>query len=316
MPDSPEQPDRTRADSSGPTSTRHALFPSASEDARAAELDRSSPQTRSPSYRLAYTDQAFLNRDELRPVRLQLELLKPELTLNEAGIHNTIVVFGSARIPPPEQAVAAYEAACQELGANPGDARLQRRKTRCQRILDRAHYYDEARRFGKLVSEAFEGHLQQVIVTGGGPGIMEAANRGAADVGAPSIGLNIVLPMEQLPNPYISPALCFQFHYFALRKMHFLMRARALVVFPGGFGTLDELFETLTLLQTGKISAMPVLLFGREYWKRVINFEAMVEEGMIAEEDLGLFRYVDTAEQGVAEIRRFLDAEARQASPT
>ncbi len=282
------------------------LFPSAGEDAEAALIAGDSAQTRAASYRLAYADTDFLTRDELRPVRLQLELLKPELVLNEQDIQSTIVVFGSARIPPPAQAQADYDAACARCAEQPTDAALQAQRERAARIQAKAHYYEQARRFAQLISTTFAAQNRQVIVTGGGPGIMEAANRGAADVGAPSIGLNIVLPFEQLPNSYITPELCFQFHYFALRKMHFLMRAQALVVFPGGFGTLDELFETLTLVQTGKIAAMPILLFGREYWEKIINFPAMVAEGVIAQEDLQLIQYVESAEEGVQLIQAFL----------
>jgi uncharacterized protein (TIGR00730 family) len=255
-------------------------LPSADEDRRRAARNEASPQTRSPSYRLAFDDPDFLLRDELRPVRLQLELWKPELLLTEHAIDSTIVVFGSARLPRP--------------GVDPAP-----RPPRV--ILDQERAYNEARAFGRIVSAA--GQLQPgerrrfVVVTGGGPGIMEAANRGAHDVGACSIGLNIVLPHEQAPNPYITPELCFQFHYFALRKMHFMLRARALVCFPGGFGTLDELFDALTLIQTGKSEPIPILLFDEAYWRRIVNFEAMVEEGTIAPEDARLIAYVESAEE-------------------
>jgi uncharacterized protein (TIGR00730 family) len=273
------------------------VFPSAQEDAKAAQLHIESLQTQSPSYRLAYLDQDFILRDELRAVRLQLELLKPELFLQKHDIVSTIVIFGSARIPDPDKAREMLELAEEDLKKNPGDPAFAARRARAKRAVENSRYYVEARTLTRLVSE----HCQcaqpktLVVVTGGGPGIMEAANRGADDAGAVSIGLNIVLPFEQAPNPYITPDLSFQFHYFAIRKMHFLIRARGLVVFPGGFGTLDELFETLTLIQTHKIRAMPVILFGKAFWERVINFNTLVEEGTISSEDLDLFRTVETA---------------------
>ena len=257
-------------------------FPHAGEDmARAGDVVET-PQTQSPAYRLAFADMDFMVRRELRPVRFQLELLKPEMMLAEHDIRSTVVVFGSARMPNPD------DSSPEELATKPG----------C--VLDKKRAYEEARRFAQIASvegqkERSEGRAF-VVVTGGGPGIMEAANRGAADVDAESIGLNIVLPHEQAPNAYITPELCFQFHYFAIRKMHFMMRARALVCFPGGFGTMDELFEALTLIQTGKAKRIPLLLFDEAYWRRIVNFEAMVEEGVISPEDLDLFQYVETAE--------------------
>lgn len=274
-------------------------FPSALEDAKAAELFTATPQTLSPSYRLAYMDHEFLMKDELRPVRLQLELMKPELVLNEHHIRNTIVIFGGTRIPEPKVAEEQLARAEVEARKFPMDKSLARQAIIARKIADKSKYYEEARKLASLISQASSGadHPQMVVVTGGGPGIMEAANRGAYEVGAESIGLNIVLPFEQKPNEYITPELCFQFHYFAIRKMHFLMRARGLVVFPGGFGTLDELFETLTLIQTRKVRPIPVLIFGREFWKRIINFEALVEEGTISPEDIELFQYVETAEE-------------------
>lgn len=280
------------------STSKHA-FPSAKEDAGAAELDLETAQTRSDSYRLAYADPDFLLRDELRPVRLQLELMKPDLLQQQEGINSTIVIFGSTRIPEAKIAEERlYEA---EALANkyPSDADLARNARIAKRILAKANYYEEARELGRIITRNSQhaGECQQVVITGGGPGIMEAANRGAHETGGKSIGLNIVLPMEQCPNPYITPELSFQFHYFAIRKMQFLMRARALVAFPGGFGTLDELFETLTLIQTKKVKPVPVLLFGREYWQRIINFDALVDEGTIAPEDLDLFQYVETAQQ-------------------
>jgi hypothetical protein len=254
-------------------------LPSAGEDFARAEGEPETPQTRSPSYRLAFADQEFLLRPELRPVRLQLELLKPELQLREHRIDSTVVVFGSARIPSPEA--------------------VGRRARRRGRVLDPERTYAAAREFARLVSRAGQMHGPErrfVVVTGGGPGVMEAANRGAHDVGAQSIGLNIVLPHEQAPNPYITPELCFQFHYFGVRKLHFMLRARAMVCFPGGFGTLDELFDVLTLIQTGKAKPMPVLLFDEKYWRRIVNFDAMVDEGVISPGDRELVRYVESAE--------------------
>ena len=280
------------------------IFPTAREDARAADLCPPSPQTLSSSYRLAFRDHDFLLRDELRPVRLQLELLKPELILDEHRIEGAIVIFGSSRIPEPE--VAGEQAALAEAAADqdPHNPELARALRIARRRTETARYYGEARRLAALISQANQASpdFNFVVVTGGGPGIMEAANRGAYDVGAESVGLNIVLPFEQKPNPYITPELCFQFHYFAVRKMHFLMRAKALVVFPGGYGTLDELFETLTLVQTGKIRSFPVLVFGRMFWEGLINFNALVDEGMISPEDIELFRFVETAEEAWAII--------------
>ncbi len=246
------------------------------------------------SYDLAFADPAFLLQDELRPVRMQLELLKPEMVQREERIESTIVMFGSARISDAEQ---AQRALAQAQALPPGPEREQALKL-AQRGVDMSRYYEEARRFAQLVTQ----HSQQMetplyVVTGGGPGIMEAGNRGAHEVGGKSIGLNIVLPHEQEPNPYITPKLCFQFHYFALRKMHFLMRSVALVCFPGGFGTLDELFETLTLIQTGKCRKRPILLFGRDFWTRLINLDHLVDMGMISPDDTKLFSYVETAEE-------------------
>lgn len=279
--------------------TKHPTLPSAREDAaRAAEM-RATPQTRSAAYRLAYTDVDFLLRDESRPVRLQLELMKPELELQDQGIESTIVVFGSARIPPPDAAIQRLREAEAALAADPRDVEAQSSVRRARAALDRARYYEEARRFARIVSaqEQTAQARRFVIVTGGGPGIMEAANRGAADAGAVSIGLSITLPHEQAPNAYITPELSFQFHYFALRKMHFLLRAKALVVFPGGFGTFDELFETLCLIQTKKIRPLPIMLFGRAFWERVIDFEALVDEEVIKRSDLDLFTFVESAEE-------------------
>lgn len=272
-------------------------FPSAQEEAQAAHPAGryAGPES---AYRLAFTDTAFLLREELRPVRMQLELLKPEMVQQEQGISSTIVIFGSARIQPPEAAAQAL-AAAQAEGAGPA-------LRRAEMALAMSRYYDEARRFAAIVTTRSREHDTPIyVVTGGGPGIMEAGNRGAFDVGGKSIGLNIVLPHEQAPNPYITPELCFQFHYFALRKMHFVMRSIALVCFPGGFGTLDELFETMTLIQTGKSRARPILLFGRDYWEKLIDFQHLVDTGMIAAADLKLFRYVETAEEAWEQLATF-----------
>jgi len=250
------------------------------------------PQYEGPnsSYKLAFADTDFLLRESLRPVRMQLELLKPEMIQDEQGIESTCVIFGSARITAPEIA--------QRMLADAQSANDATALAIAQRHLRMSKYYEEARRFAALVtSKSSELATPIYVVTGGGPGIMEAGNRGAFDVGGKSIGLNIVLQHEQVPNPYITPELCFQFHYFGLRKMHFLMRSVALVCFPGGFGTLDELFEALTLIQTGKSRRRPVLLFGREFWSKLIDFQMLVDDGMISEMDLKLFRFVETAEE-------------------
>ena len=266
-------------------------FPTAQQD---AATNASKPLGRyegpESSYRLAFADPQFLLREEMRPVRMQLELLKPEMVQNEQGIESTIVIFGSARIVPPDVA--------QRMLDDATGAKDETAIAIAQRHLGMSRYYDEARRFGKLVTEKSRALETPIyVVTGGGPGIMEAGNRGAYDAGGKSIGLNIVLQHEQAPNPYITPELCFEFHYFALRKMHFLMRSVALACFPGGFGTLDEMFEALTLIQTGKSRRRPVLLFGREFWNKLIDFQMLVDDGMISEMDLKLFRFVETAEE-------------------
>jgi uncharacterized protein (TIGR00730 family) len=259
------------------------------------------------AYQRAYEDVDFLRRKDLRAVRLQLELLKPEITLREHKIRSTIVAFGSARVLSPEDAKRRLQSAQEALAEKPRDAELKRRLVEAEKRVELSRWYDEARRFAGLLSKAQQAgqDLEYVIVTGGGPGIMEGANRGAWEQGAKSIGLNITLPHEQDPNPYISPELCFQFHYFAVRKMHFLMRAKALAVFPGGYGTLDELFETLTLVQTSKKRPLPIVLFGREFWSRTVNFEFLAEQGMIAAEDVKLVKMVETAEEGWEHIRQF-----------
>ncbi|SMF38786.1 hypothetical protein SAMN06265365_102393 [Tistlia consotensis] len=286
---------------------RRRPYPTARQGLREAERCEPTPQTLSPSYRLAFADQEFLLQEDMRPVRLQLELQKTETLLRQHGVLSTVVVFGSARIPDPETAqrrLAIWEALARE---HPDSPRHREQVEIQRRLAGKACWYEVARRFGSLVSsldETTEGE-RYVIMTGGGGGIMEAANRGASDAGAESIGLNIVLPQEQQPNGWITPALCFQFHYFALRKMHFLIRARALAIFPGGFGTLDELFDALTLAQCGKIDPLPILLFGAGYWKRVLDLDFLVEEGTIAAADRDLVRYVETAEEGVEAIRAF-----------
>ena len=278
------------------------VFAPAGEDAASAKRGISTPQTDNPAYRLAFQDMDFLLREDLRPVRFQLELLKTQLLLDEAKIASTFVFYGSARIPEPAKAEALLALATDDKA----------RKI-AERLVEKSRYYEVARELARIVSvlpRDDEGNRQFVVCSGGGPSIMEAANRGAADVGAESIGLNIVLPHEQAPNPYVTPSLSMQFHYFALRKMHFLLHARALAAFPGGFGTFDELFELLTLIQTGKIEPIPVLLVGRAFWERVVNFEALVEEGVVSERDLGIFTFVETADEAWAAVQRFYDERA------
>ena len=262
--------------------SRNHPFRDSSQDIVAADQCPDTLQTRAPAYRLAFADQDFLTREDLRPVRLQLELLKPQLIMDERGIETTIVLFGGARIPAPEH----------------------RDQAKTKALADLSPYYDEARRFAKIMTERSLASYGRkgVIVTGGGPGVMEAGNRGAADAGGHSIGLNIVLPHEQAPNAYVSPDLCFNFHYFAIRKMHFLMRAEAIVVFPGGFGTLDEMFEALTLIQTRRMKPVPFLLFGKSWWQGVVNWSQLADAGVISPEDLDLFVMVETAEEAIAAI--------------
>lgn len=273
---------------SDPISVPKRVFPTARRDAAVAGQVTSSPQTEHAAYRLAFQDPEFLLREDLRPVRFQLELLKPELLLDEANIGSTFVFYGSARIPAPEDAQALIDAA-----ATPVQRRI------AERLKAKSRYYEEAHKLAQLASQCNcdDDKRQFVVCSGGGPSIMEAANRGAAELGHPTIGLNIVLPHEQMPNPYVTPGLSFQFHYFALRKMHFLLRARAVAVFPGGFGTFDESFELLTLVQTGKIAPLPILFFGKEFWNSVVNFDALVEEGVISPNDLRIFQFVETAEE-------------------
>lgn len=267
--------------------------------------DEKNDQSRSSTYRLAYTDEEFMLRDELLSVRLQLELLKPDILQDEYGVHSTVVIFGSSRIPDFETATERLKHARVCALSKPDNPALARKLKMAERVVHNSRFYDESRKLAKLITADALSRSQSelVVVTGGGPGIMEAANRGAMEAGGKSIGLNIVLPFEQEPNPYVTPELCFQFHYFAIRKMHFLKRAQALVACPGGFGTLDELFETLTLIQTHKMEALPVVLLGREFWDRSIDFEFLVDEGMIAAEDLDLFQIVDSADEAWEIIR-------------
>ena len=264
------------------------IFPSSEVDARAAEHVPSIPQTESSAYKLAFQDIEFLLREDLRPVRFQLELLKPELLLNEAKIASTFVFYGSARIPSPDMADALVAAATND-----------QQRAIAERLKAKSHYYEVARELAAIASRNApddDGNRQFVVCSGGGPSIMEAANRGAWEEGKDSVGLNIVLPHEQLPNRYVTPDLSFQFHYFALRKMHFLLRARAVAVFPGGYGTFDELFELLTLIQTGKVRPLPILLFGEEFWNRVVDFQGLADEGVISPHDLDLIHWSEDAQ--------------------
>ncbi|MDN2566273.1 LOG family protein [Aquibium sp. A9E412] len=267
-------------------------LPHSDEDLKRARSVPDTPQTRAATYRLAWNDEDFMTQRALRPVRLQLELLKTEMVLAERGIRSTVILFGGARIPEPG-----------------GEAWAAKNETQKKNLLENSRYYAEARNFAQLCSQhsAMSYYREFVVVTGGGPGVMEAGNRGAADCGAPSIGLNIVLPHEQAPNRYVTPELCFNFHYFAIRKMHFMMRAKAVAVFPGGFGTMDELFETLTLIQTGRMEHVPVLLFGRAFWKRAIDLDFLSEQGTISPGDERLISFVDTAEEAWKIIADFYE---------
>ncbi len=277
--------------------TRGKFYKAEQEASFEEARPHTTPQTQDPAYRLAFRDTDFLLREELRPVRFQLELLKADMLLDEARIGSTLVVYGSARIPAPEMAAGALA-----VPTTP------ERQAIVERLVAKSRFYEEAMKLGRIATEAAiveEGMRQFVVCSGGGPSIMEAANRGAVEAGGETIGLNIVLPHEQAPNAYVTPHLSFQFHYFALRKMHFLLRARAVAVFPGGFGTFDEFFELLCLIQTGKMKPIPILLYGGEFWKKVVNFEALADEGVINREDIALFTPVDTAEEGWEVIRRF-----------
>ncbi len=268
-----------------------------SEDPKALELIKKIQE--SPTYKLAEEDKEFLGSYQARGIRLELDYLKAELKMSEHGIEHTIVVFGSARIVEQKTALKRLKSIQKYLEKNPNDKALLRELYVAERMVGKSIYYEDARRFGQLVGESGEKpeDCRVIIMTGGGPGIMEAANRGSYDVGAKSVGLNIKLPHEQFPNPYITPDLCFQFHYFAIRKMHFLNRAKALVVYPGGFGTFDELFETLTLIQTRKTERIPVVLVGKSYWQKAIDFDFLKDEGVIAPEDLDIFRFADNANE-------------------
>ncbi|AVX05586.1 LOG family protein [Maritalea myrionectae] len=268
----------------------HTSLRTSEEDINVARRVPRTPQTESAAYKLAFSDEEFMTAEETRPIRLQLEILKPELWLAERGINSTVVLFGGARLPAP--------------GAEAWAAKNDVQKKNLEK---NSKYYEEARKFSRLASLTSEtlDYKEYVVVTGGGPGVMEAGSKGAVEVGAPNIGLNIVLPHEQAPNQYVTPDLCFNFHYFATRKIHFLLRARVIAVFPGGFGTMDEFFEALTLIQTGRMERVPVLLFGKDFWSRVINLEALAEEGTISPGDLDLFETVDTAEEAWCIVREF-----------
>ncbi len=279
------------------------FYPAEEEAEFSKSQPSQTPQTAHPAYKLAFQDKDFLLRQELRPVRFQLELLKPEMLLDEAGVGSTLVVYGSARIPPPEACETALEGA--------KDLPDEERRV-VENLVAKSKYYAEAQKLAKIASERSiieDGKRQFVVCSGGGPSIMEAANRGASEAGAESIGLNIILPHEQAPNSYVTPYLSLNFHYFALRKMHFLLRAKAVAVFPGGFGTFDEFFELLTLIQTGKMKPMPILLFGKEFWTRVIDFEAIADEGTISRRDLELFRWCETADEAWSHITAFYDLD-------
>lgn len=286
--------DRNRTPAGERAGVPKRIFSPASDEAKVAAKAVSTPQTEDPAYRLAFQDKEFLLREDLRPVRFQLELLKTQLLLEEADIASTFVFYGSARIPDPERAQILLDAA-----KTPEQRRI------AERLAANSRYYEEARKLARIASRVCvdeDGKRQFVVCSGGGPSIMEAANRGAADVGAESVGLNIVLPHEQAPNEYVTPRLSLRFHYFALRKMHFVMHARAVAAFPGGFGTFDELFELLTLVQTGKTRPLPIMLFGREFWETVVNWRALADNGVISPQDLDLFRFVETAEEAWAHI--------------
>ncbi len=295
------------SDKSAPNSdhelTNRNFYRAGEESRFAEEAPVRTPQTEHPAYQLAFRDHDFLLRDELRPVRFQLELLKPEMLLDEARVGSTMVMYGSARIPAPEEAQAKLDQAKDGT---------EYEQQVAKRLAAKAKYYEEAYKLARLVSEKAiieDGKRQFVVTTGGGPSIMEAGNRGASDAGSESIGLNIVLPHEQAPNGYVTPYLSLNFHYFALRKMHFLLRARAVAVFPGGFGTFDELFELLTLIQTGKMKPIPIMLFGKDFWSRVVDFDAIAEEGTISKADLDLFHWCETAEEAWSHIAQFYELD-------
>ncbi len=285
-------------------SNKYSTLPKSREIVSESKKVCATEQTCSPSYRLAFDDPDFLLQDEQRSVRLLLEWQKPDQILAQQGIDATWVIFGSARIHDPEVLTQRLNDLKQHFENNPSDD-LKEKIRVTETLLNKGHYYQECVKLARMLSDQSSTGVDATIVTGGGPGIMEAANRGAHEAGAKSIGLNIVLPTEQEPNRYISPELCFQFHYFAIRKMHFLVRAKALFAFPGGFGTLDEIIETLTLMQTGRIKRYPILLFGENFWRKIINFDALLEEGVISRKDLTLFQFVETAEDAVAMIKKY-----------
>lgn len=268
----------------------------------------------SPSYSLAQHDRRLMDRPETRGVRMLLELQKPELAFQEHRIHSTVIIFGGTQIVERGAAMRRLSEAKRAAASTPDDPRRKRDVARAEKLLQRSHYYDKAREFARLVSidNQCDDARDFVVVTGGGPGIMEAANRGAFDVGCQSIGLNIKLPAEQQPNPFITPDLCFQFKYFALRKFHFILRAAAVVLFPGGFGTLDEMFETLTLRQTHRMQPVPIILFGRDYWSGIIDFERLADEGVIGDEHLKLFTWAETPEEAWRQIVDFHAAKPRE----
>ena len=276
------------------------------------ELERIQKIILSPSYRLVENDHEFLAKNDLRPVRMQLELLKPELTFKEEGIKQTFVVFGGTQVIPLKQAENRLELVQDSLKEHPDNMSLKREEAVAKRVLEKSSYYDDARQFALLLGKWLKENKRKdcALVTGGGPGIMEAANRGAWEEGIRSVGLNINLPKEQQPNSYIDPHLCFRFRYFGMRKMHFLLRAGALVIFPGGFGTLDELFDALTLRQTQRMQKIPIILYGRDYWKRVVNFEVLADEGTISDRDLELIHFADKPERVLEIIKDFHDEEA------
>jgi len=282
------------------------------------DLQRMARLKKSPAYMRAYEDLKFLSREDLRPVRLQLELLKPEVMLQEQGIRSTVVVFGSTRTVEKADILPVVKALEKKAAREPDNTQVADSLAIARRLLAKTKYYDQARAFARLVTSAYQtnGQNDYVIVTGGGPGIMEAANRGAHDVKGKSVGLNITLPEEQFPNPYITPELCFQFHYFALRKMHFMMRAKAMLFFPGGYGTMDELFEALTLVQTGKVKSLPVILFGKEFWTKAVNLQFLRDEGVIGPQDIELFRYAETAEEAWRKIQDYYREKGRPYVPS
>jgi len=293
-----------------------------SQQPKPAEEDSLAPESlrrimQSASYREADQDMDFLQAEATRGIRLQLDFLKTESILEQLQVAHTVVVFGSARIPEPQAALRAMESCAKALAANPDDKILRRRLTTARNIAENSRYYEMARKFGQIVGAAGEKTIggRTMIMTGGGPGIMEAANRGAHDVGAKSIGLNITLPREQFPNPYVTPELSFSFHYFAMRKLHFLLRARALVAFPGGYGTLDELFEVLALAQTRKMAPVPVILVGESYWRGVFNPEFLVEQGVIDPEDRDLFWFSESAEDAWHDILHWYQIIGRPLLP-